>query len=192
MRKAIAYATAIVWLSGCAPAALVPTEAAAGLVQSVGSTASSLFATEASTRLTGANLQLTQAQARLALTKAEGSALEETRLTTERIVTARLLTRMACTYHDPLLETLAQWVAGGGDPDFAFKYALARVTPTVSQVKVIPSQTDLLTGHNQSFGPGSVQRCPQSAAIGLAHKPQQFSPDVAHQPVQQTPKPGPV
>lgn len=45
---------------------------------------------------------------------------------------------MSLTYRDPLLEILSEWVAGGGDPDFAFTYALIQVNP-VSQVKVVPS-----------------------------------------------------
>jgi len=118
--------------------------------------------------------------------------LEESRLATERLVTARLLRQMSCPYHDPLLETLAQWVAGGGDPDFRLQVRIGpgHAIPLAGQA--YSPQTDLLSGHNQQVSLDTAQRCPPSAAIGVARKAQRFNPELAHQPVQQTPKPGPV
>lgn len=138
MRGEIACAIALLFLSGCAPAALAPEQAAAGLVQSVGSTADNLFNAKSLRRLNTANAQLTEAQANLTADKAMESAIEAQRVTEERIVTVHLLKRMSRMYSDPLLEILAQWVAGGGDPNFAFKYALMQVR-TAPPVRVIPS-----------------------------------------------------
>lgn len=181
MRQQIVCAIAILCMSGCAPAALLPAQAAAGLVQSVDTTATTLFTGESSVRLNGANLQLAQAQTRLTLSKAAASALEEERLARERVVTAHLLNEMSHTYHDPLLETLAQWVAGGGDPDFAFKYALMQVNPNLPQVKVIPPQPALLRSHDRPVRLGQAAHSSPLCRTPLPGKSPQVNPEIIHQ-----------
>ncbi len=149
MRREFVYLILALYLPGCAPAALIPSEVATGLLQSVGSTATTLWTSPSLKQLNGANTQLAQAEAHLALYKAAESAVNDRRSARERMVTARLLKQMARTYHDPLLETLAEWVDGGGDPDFAFKYALVQINPSNSHIKVIPPEAGLETDHNR-------------------------------------------
>jgi len=42
----------------------------------------------------------------------------------ERPVTVGILRDMAVAQHQPLFADLAQWVAAGGDPNYAMNYAL--------------------------------------------------------------------
>lgn len=153
-------------LSGCAPAALVPAQVASGLVESVGSTAGTLWTSPSVQQLNGANTGLAQAEARAAIYKAAESQANDRRAARERVVTARLLRQMAQTYHDSLLKTLAEWVEGGGDPDFAFKYALVQVNPSSTQIRVIPPQTGLTIEHNRLASPNHI------APSAQTHQPQ--------------------
>ncbi|HTT76930.1 MAG TPA: hypothetical protein VMF50_13260 [Candidatus Binataceae bacterium] len=122
---------------------MVPVEGAADVVQSLGSTAGGIFTIGSTTRLNGADANLATAQTRLTLGQFTKVASDQQRLARERVVTARLLRQMAKTYDDPLLETMAEWVEGGGDPDFSFKYALV-------QVSDIEAQDHMLAKHGSS------------------------------------------
>ena len=133
MRCRIILAIAALCLFGCGPAALVPVEGAADLVQSVGSTAGGFWSIGSEKRLDGADADLASAQTRLTLGQSSRVVSDQERVARERAVTARLLRRMAKTYDDPLLETMAEWVEGGGDPDFSFKYALVQVSDMTAQ-----------------------------------------------------------
>jgi hypothetical protein len=171
--KRIACGVAILFLSGCAPAGVVvPEQAAAGLVQSVGTTTDSLLTAGSSTQLNSASVQLTEAQTNLTSDKTMASVLEAQRTARERIVTARLLKQMSLTYHDPLLGILSEWVAGGGDPDFAFKYALIQVNP-VSQVNVIPSLARLPMVRKEQIHIGPIGRSLNSGKTPAGEKSQQ-------------------
>jgi hypothetical protein len=61
---------------------------------------------------------------------------------------------MSDSYHEPVFLTLADWVEAGGDPDFAFKYALAHIDDE-ARTKMLPQQTLSL--------PAPAQPAPQSA-----------------------------
>jgi hypothetical protein len=126
----IALAIAALCLSSCAPAAVLP---AAGMVQALGSTADGFWTIGTTTRLNGADADLATAQTRLTLGQYTQTMSQQEREARERIVTAHLLRQMAKTYDDPLLQTMAEWVEGGGDPDFSFKYALVQVDEINSQ-----------------------------------------------------------
>ncbi|HUN58938.1 MAG TPA: hypothetical protein VMU41_12555 [Candidatus Binataceae bacterium] len=136
MRRAV-LAIAALCLSSCASAAMLP---AAGLVQSMGSTADSFWTMGTTTRLNGADADLATAQTRLTLGQYSQAATTQARTARERVVTARLLRQMAKTYNDPLLDTMAQWVEGGGDPDFSFKYALVQVSQINSEERQVAKQ----------------------------------------------------
>jgi hypothetical protein len=135
--RQIALAIIALGLSGCASAALLP---AADLVQSVGSTANGFWTIGTTTRLNGADADLASAQTRLALGQFSETMSDQRRLERERLVTARLLRKMAKTYDDPLLDTMAEWVEGGGDPDFSFKYALVQVSEITDRDHPLPKQ----------------------------------------------------
>ncbi len=73
MRREFVYLILAVHLPGCAPAALVRSEVATGILQSVGSTATTLWTSPSLKQLNAANTQLAQAEAHLALYKAAES-----------------------------------------------------------------------------------------------------------------------
>jgi hypothetical protein len=117
-------------LSGCSPAAVqgpvAGLQGVASMLASVGSTAAGFKQAQSTVELNGANQRLIEAQAAMTQTQVEETRDDQARLINERKVTARLLRAMSVEYHEPLFETLAEWVEAGGDPDFAFKYALTR------------------------------------------------------------------
>jgi hypothetical protein len=117
-------------LSGCTPAAVqgpvAGLQGVASMLADVGSAAAGLKQAQSTVELNGANQRLIEAQAAMTQTQVEETRDDHERLINERKVTARLLRAMSTEYHEPLFETLAEWVEAGGDPDFAFKYALTR------------------------------------------------------------------
>jgi hypothetical protein len=133
MRCRIILAVTAFCLFGCGPAALAPVQGVADVMQSVGSTAGGFWTIGSETRLNGADADLATAQTRLTLGQSSQVSSDQERLARERVVTARLLRQMAKSYDDPLLETMAEWVEGGGDPDFSFKYALVQVSDITAQ-----------------------------------------------------------
>jgi len=129
-------------LSGCAPSSFGTAAGLQGIasaVESIGSAATGFKSNQSAVELNGANRDLAEAQAASMRGQNEETALDRERLNRERVVTAKLLREMSGTYHDPILVTLAEWVSAGGDPDFAFKYALSHVE-TDTRVKVLPQQ----------------------------------------------------
>ena len=115
---------------GCSPATVegpvAGMQGVASLLASVGSTAAGFKKAQSAIALNGANQRLIDAQAAMTRAQVEQTRDNHSRLNNERKVTARLLRVMSTEYHEPLFETLAEWVEAGGDPDFAFKYALSR------------------------------------------------------------------
>jgi hypothetical protein len=133
----------MVSLSGCAPAAFsnpAGLQGVASMIESVGSTATGFKASQSAVELNSANKGLLEAQTSQMRDSVEQSADDHKRTAHERVVTAKLLREMSATYHDRVLETMAEWVEAGGDPDFAFKYALTRVEDG-ERMKAIPQQT---------------------------------------------------
>ena len=167
MKREIAGLIAILYVSGCAPVSLVPAEGAAAIVQPVGGTAGNFWTDESTKRVDGANAELAAAQVRLTLTNLTETQLNAERTARERSVTARLLRRMAQTYRDPLLETTAEWVDGGGDPDFAFKYALIEVGKIKARVKVIPAQSIVSPEPDSTPKFKSIVRSPGLSGVQL-------------------------
>ena len=124
----------------------------ASIIESVGSTATGFKATQSAVELNGANKVLLEAQT-AQMRENVGQAIDDhNRTGHERVVTAKLLREMSGTYHDGVLEIMAEWVEAGGDPDFAFKYALTRVDDA-ERVKVIPQQTLSLKQQRQLTQP---------------------------------------
>jgi hypothetical protein len=146
MKVSVALAALGLLVSGCAagfanPAGLTSVASAIG---EVGATATGFKSTKSATELNDANKELVQAQAAMTQTQVSDSEVERKRLTDERVVTAKLLKGMADSYHEPVFLTLAEWVEAGGDPDFAFKYALTHIQSD-EHTKVIPQQAVLLS-----------------------------------------------
>lgn len=130
MGMCLLWVIVVATLPGCSPAAVngpvAGLEGVASMLATVGSTASGLKQTESTVELNGANQRLIEAQAAMTQTEVEQKRNDRIQLNNERKVTARLLRNMSSEYHEPLFEMLAEWVEAGGDPDFAFRYALTR------------------------------------------------------------------
>lgn len=140
MRGWIALAPLLL-LVGCGPAGIAtPTglSSVAAALEAVGSTATGFKTTLSTAELNGADKGLVEAQTAMTQTQLEQSHDDRQRLAQERVVTARLLRGMSTDYHEPVFLTLAAWVEAGGDPDFAFKYALAHISE--GQTKELPQQ----------------------------------------------------
>ncbi len=112
----------------------------ASAIEAVGSTATGFRAVQSASELNNANKQLVYAQTAIAEGQVDNAEAERQRLAQERVVTTRLLREMSKDYNDHIYLALAEWVEAGGDPDFAFKYALSRVDSS-GGVKVLPQQT---------------------------------------------------
>jgi len=130
MSMPLLCAILITTLTGCSAQAVdgpvASLQGVASVLEAVGSTATGLKQTQSAVDLNGANQRLIEAQAAMTQVQVEHARDDHERLNTERAVTAKLLRGMSTEYHEPLFETLAEWVEAGGDPDFAFKYALGR------------------------------------------------------------------
>lgn len=146
----IFLAALAVCLSGCAPSSFGSANGVAGMasaIESLGSTATGFRSTKSAIELNGANRDLAEAQAADLRGQIFDGAAERQRLDHERKVTADLLREMSSSYHDPILEIMARWVEAGGDPDYAFKYALGHVDSD-SRTKVLPQQMLSLAPHS--------------------------------------------
>jgi hypothetical protein len=138
-------------MTGCAAAALgtpAGLSSVASAIEAVGATATGFKTTMSTAELNGADKGLVEAQTTMTQVQVEQSRSDRERLGQERVVTARLLRGMSGEYQEPVFLTLAAWVEAGGDPDFAFKYALAHISD--GQTKVLPQQTLLLGEPSQT------------------------------------------
>jgi hypothetical protein len=141
----------LVLMTGCAAAALgtpAGLSSVASAIEAVGATATGFKTTMSTAELNGADKGLVEAQTTMTRVQVEQSRSDRERLGQERVVTARLLRGMSGEYQEPVFLTLAEWVEAGGDPDFAFKYALAHISD--GQTKVLPQQTLLLGEPSQT------------------------------------------
>jgi len=133
---------AMIVTSGCAAAALTNPagiSSVASAIEAVSSTATGFKATKSAAELNGANKGLVEAQTAMTEVQVTQTQTDRARVAQERVVTARLLRDMSNDYQERVFMVLAEWVDAGGDPDFAFKYALARIDDD-SHTKVLPQQ----------------------------------------------------
>jgi hypothetical protein len=131
-------------MTGCAAALGSPPglSSVASAIEAIGATATGFKTTQSTAELNGADKGLVEAETAMTQTQVAQSRSDRERLGHERIVTARLLRAMSGDYHEPVFLTLAEWVEAGGDPDFAFRYALSHIEE--GQTKALPQQTPLL------------------------------------------------
>ncbi len=118
----LTVAAVVAALTGCSPAG----QAAMAEVGNLAGTASGFATMNSSSKVNDANAELARANARLVENQAFDLEKNRDRVTRERPVVARMLYQMAGRENDPVLTDLARWVEAGGDPDYAFKYMLAR------------------------------------------------------------------
>lgn len=166
MKVRVALAALAFVTSGCAAGFASPTglTSVATALEEVGSAATGFKSTESAAQLNDANKELVEAQAAMTQTQVNENQAEHKRLAEERVVTAKLLKSMSNSYHDPVLLTLAEWVEAGGDPDFAFKYALSHIGDD-ERTKVIPQQALLLSPVHSAPPLGMKRSANQSAAV---------------------------
>jgi hypothetical protein len=149
----------------------------ASVLAAVGSTATGLKQTQSTVDLNGANQRLIEAQAAMTQTQVEQVRDDHARLINERKVTATLLRIMSTEYHEPLYEKLAEWVEAGGDPDFAFKYALSR-TDEEQTAQEVPHQTLMLKPRPELEPMARVAGSSQHPDL-INHKPSPKQSDAA-------------
>jgi hypothetical protein len=163
---------------GCSPGAMegpvAGMQGVASMLASVGSAAAGLKKAQSAIALDGANQRLIEAQAAMTQAQVEQTRDHHARLINERKVTARLLRAMSTEYHEPLFETLAEWVEAGGDPDFAFKYALSRADEEQT-VQAQSHQTLSLSPRPELSPAVSLSNAPQHHRLvigkGVSEKP---------------------
>ncbi|HZP45681.1 MAG TPA: hypothetical protein VFB15_08530 [Candidatus Binataceae bacterium] len=141
MKASFALAALALAAGGCAAGFGNPTglSSVASALGEVGATATGFKSTESTVKLNDANKDLLEAQAAVTQAQLNDAQAEHQRIAHERVVTAKLLRNMSDAYHEPVFLTLAEWVEAGGDPDFAFKYALNHIESD-ARTKVIPQQ----------------------------------------------------
>jgi len=142
MVRYVLVSLAMLVTSGCAAAALTSPagiSSVASAIEAVSSTATGFKATKSAAELNGANKGLVEAQTAMTEAQVTQTQTDRTRIAQERVITARLLRDMSNDYQERVFMVLAEWVDAGGDPDFAFKYALARIDDD-SHTKVLPQQ----------------------------------------------------
>jgi len=99
------------------------------------------FMTVSSTiKLNRANRGLVEAQAQLTTQQAIDLKIRRDQLQTERPATVGILKDMARAEHQPVFDDLAQWVAAGGDPNYAMNYALTHPGRVESENAQEPEQ----------------------------------------------------
>jgi hypothetical protein len=110
---------AVTGLCGCA-AGLADV---GGLAQP-GNVVTGFMTVRSTIKLNRANRRLVDAQAQLTTQQAIDLKIRRDQLQTERPATVGILKDMARAEHQPVFDDLAQWVAAGGDPNYAMNYAL--------------------------------------------------------------------
>jgi hypothetical protein len=124
MRSVLVLCLAV-WVAGCSAAGQAAVESVGSLASSVGSAATGYQTAQSTKKLNEANVQVALANATLTRQQASDLSLKEKQVEQERPVVVRILNKAAETEHDPMLQSVALWVAAGGDPDYAFKFWLS-------------------------------------------------------------------
>jgi hypothetical protein len=138
-----------VWVAGCSAAGEAAVESVGSLASSVGSAATGYQAAQSTKKLNEANVQVALANAALTRQQASDLSLKQKQVAQERPVVVRILNKAAESEHDPMLQSVALWVAAGGDPDYGFKFWLsheeALATPPTSHPTLeLPNQQPAL------------------------------------------------
>ena len=114
-----------VWVAGCSAAGQAAVESVGSLASSFGSAATGYQTAQSTKKLNEANVQVALANAALTHQQASELNLKQNQVEHERPVVVRILNKAAESEHDPMLQSVALWVASGGDPDYAFKFWLS-------------------------------------------------------------------
>ena len=169
----VAFITLSTMVAGCSAGAMARSNGISNVVSAlagVGATATGFCSVQSTTELNSANKELMNAQTMLTETQVRGTQAERERLAQERIVTARLLREKSASYNEQIFRIMAEWVKAGGDPDFAFKFAIARIGGN-GGVKVLPQKT---LGVAQPLGSAPVERALQGTSQDALTYPELF------------------
>jgi hypothetical protein len=138
-----------VWVAGCSAAGEAAVQSVGTLASSFGSAATGYQTAQSTKKLNEANVQVALANAALTRQQARDLSLKQKQMEQERPVVVRILNNAAESEHDPMLQSVALWVAAGGDPDYGFKFWLsheeALATPPTSHPTLeLPNQQPAL------------------------------------------------
>ena len=123
--RAVLVLSLAVWVAGCSAAGQAAVESVGSLASSFGSAATGYQTAQSTKKLNEANVQVALANAALTHQQASELNLKQNQVEHERPVVVRILNKTAESEHDPMLQSVAMWVAAGGDPDYAFKFWLS-------------------------------------------------------------------
>jgi hypothetical protein len=159
-----------VWVAGCSAAGQAAVESVGTLASSFGSAATGYQTAQSTKKLNEANDQVALANAALTRQQAGELNLKQNQVEHERPVVVRILNKAAETEHDPMLQSVALWVASGGDPDYAFKFWLSHEEALATAPT--PHPTLELPNHQPALQPKIAEARPRIAEaqpkLGLA------------------------
>jgi hypothetical protein len=150
-----------VWVSGCSAAGQAAVESVGTLASSFGSAATGYQTAQSTKKLNEANVQVALANAALTRQQAGELNLKQNQVEHERPVVVRILNKAAESEHDPMLQSVALWVASGGDPDYAFKFWLSHEEALATAPT--PHPTLELPNHQPALQPKSAEARPRIA-----------------------------
>jgi hypothetical protein len=155
-----------VWVAGCSAAGQAAFQSVGSLASSVGSAATGYQTAQSTKKLNEANVQVALANATLTRQQASELNLKQNQVEHERPVVVRILNKAAETEHDPMLQSVALWVAAGGDPDYAFKFWLSHeealaTASTPHPTLELPNQQPALQPKIAEARPGIAQAQPK-------------------------------
>ena len=148
MRSVLVLSLAV-WVAGCSAAGEAAVQSVGTLASSFGSAASGYQTAQSTKKLNEANVQVALANAALTRQQASDLSLKQKQMEQERPVVVRILNKAAESEHDPMLQSVALWVAAGGDPDYGFKFWLSHeealsMPPTSHPTLELPNQQPAL------------------------------------------------
>lgn len=148
-----------VWVAGCSAAGQAAVESVGTLASSFGSAATGYQTAQSTKKLNDANVQVALANAALTHQQASDLNLKQKQVEQERPVVVRILNKAAESEHDPMLQSVALWVAAGGDPDYAFKFWLSHEEALATAAT--PHPTLELPNHQPALQPKIAEMQPK-------------------------------
>src|SRR6266849_6589065 len=152
-----------VWVAGCSAAGQAAVESVGYLASSFGSAATGYQTAQSTKKLNEANVQVALANAALTHQQASELNLKQNQVEHERPVAVRILNKAAESEHDPMLQSVALWVASGGDPDYAFKFWLSHEEALATAPT--PHPTLELPNHQPALQPKLAEKQPKQAEL---------------------------
>jgi hypothetical protein len=169
-----------VWVAGCSAAGQAAIESVGTLASSFGSAATGYQTAQSTKKLNEANVQVALANAAFTRQQASDLNTRQHQVEHERPVVVRILNSAADSERDPMLQSVALWVAAGGDPDYAFKYWLSHeealsAGPNSHPTLELPNQQPALQPKLAEAQPNQSELIPKQAPPTSASESPQAS-----------------